>query len=113
MGGLHGGKSESYVKMCEELDKMTKEDMAKNVVAKFHDESYINKYMLDKNPLYIKPNYAMPVNWKIKGLDKNKAVILKKHHYKYGGHAYLRGETDKKITPLKYWLNKIFKLNLK
>lgn len=114
MGGLHGGRADLYIQMCEELDKYTKEDVKKGIIAQCHDESYINKYMLNKTPLVITPNYAMPQNWKADGLKaKNKAVIVKKHHYKYGGHAYLRGDTDKKITPLKYYLNKLFKLNLK
>jgi hypothetical protein len=112
MGGLYGGKTKEFVEMCEFLNGKIKEDLEKDVIA--HDESYANKFMLDKNPLIITPNYAMPQNWKIEGFKDNiKAVILKKHHYKYGGHAYLRGETDKKITPLKWWLNKVFGLNLK
>jgi hypothetical protein len=111
MGGLHGGKAAPYIKMCEELDAHTKADVEKGVIALCHDESYINKYMLDKSPLLIAPNYAMPQNWKVKGLKaKNKAVILKKHHWKYGGHAYLRGDTDVKITRGQYYLGKVLKL---
>ena len=113
MGGLHGGRVNEYIEMCEVLNKNTCEDFEKGIIAKFHDESHINHYFLDKNPLIVTPNYIMPQNWKIKGYRNNiKGILLKKHHYKYGGHAYLRGITDKKITPLKYWLNKLFKLNL-
>lgn len=113
MGGLHGGRVEEYTNMCKELDYNTRLDFSKGIIAKFHDESQINKYFLDKNPLIVTPNYIMPEHWKIKGYTKNiKGVLLKKHHYKYGGHDYLRGITDKKITPLKYWLNKLFNLKL-
>lgn len=113
MGGLHGGRVEEYIKMCKELDDNTRIDFANGIIAKFHDESQINKYFLNRNPLIIPPNYIMPQNWKIKGYRNNiKAVLLKKHHWKYGGHAYLRGLTDKKITPVKYWLNKLFNLKL-
>lgn len=112
MGGLYGGKTKEFLDMCRELNADIKDDMAKNIPA--HDESYANKYFLDKNPLIITPNYAMPDKWKIEGFKDNiKAIILKKNHYKYGGHAYLRGETDKKITPIKWWLNKVFGLHLK
>jgi len=111
MGGLYGGRTKEFVQMCYELNQVIKEDLSKGVAG--HDESYANKYMLNRNPLVITPNYAMPEKWKIKGFENNiKAIVLKKHHYKYGGHAYLRGETDKKITPVKWWLNKVFGLHL-
>lgn len=112
MSGLFGGKTKEFIQMCKELNAVIKIDMEKGIDS--HDESYVNKYFLNKNPLIITPNYAMPDKWKIEGFKNNiKAVILKKNHYKYGGHAYLRGETDKKITPVKWWLNKVFGLNLK
>ena len=111
MGGLYGGKVPEFLQMCRELNDGIKMDIERGVNG--HDESYANKYFLNKNPLVITPNYAMPQKWKIKGFENNiKAILLKKHHYKYGGHAYLRGETDKKITPLKWWLNKVFGLKL-
>lgn len=113
MAGLHGGKTKQYLEMCKELNEATKKDVEKGIIAICHDESYINKFMLNKNPLVIPSNYALPQNWKIKGLAAPIGVVLKKHHYKYGGHAYLRGETDKKITPIKWWLNKVFGLKLK
>lgn len=114
MGGVHGGRTREYLQMCAILDEKMKEDFEKGIIAVNNDESYVNKYLLDKNPLIMTPNYAMPAKRKIKGFENNiKGIITKKHHYRYGGHAYLRGETDKKITPLKYHLNKLFNLNLK
>jgi len=108
MAGLWGGKTPDVIKMCKELNEATKADVERGVIASHHDESYINKYMLNRNPLVIPCEYCMPDKWKIKGHEKVKGKLLKKHHYKWGGHAYLRGETDKKITPLKWWLNKVF-----
>jgi len=114
MGGFNGGRINDFIKMSKEISLMTKEDIENDAIPEFHDQSMINKYLLNKNILVMNPNYCYPSRWKIKPFcDDIKNEIIKKHHYKYGGHAYLRGETDKKITPLKYWLNKIFKLNLK
>lgn len=113
MGGLHGGCAREYFDMCSVCNSWVHEDFANGITPVWHDESYINKFFLDKNPLIIPSNYCLPQNWKIKGVGAAIGVILKKHHYKYGGHAYLRGETDKKITPIKYYLNKFFNLNLK
>ncbi len=112
MAGLHGGKCDKYIEMCEELNERTKEDVAKDLIASHHDESYLNRYFLYRKPLAINPRYAMPEKWKIKGCEGHKALILKKHHYKYGGHAYLRGETDKKVTRVKWLINKIFGTHL-
>ena len=113
MAGLIGGRTKEYFEMCEICDAWAKQDVTNGVIPVCHDESIFNKFFLDKNPLIISPEYCFPQNWKIKGVGKPIGVLLKKHHWKYGGHAYLRGETDKKITPLKYFLNKIFNLNLK
>ena len=113
MAGLVGGCSREYFEMCETCNSLAVQDLKNDIIPIWHDESIFNKFFLDKNPLIIPSNYCLPQNWKIKGVSKPVGVILKKHHWKYGGHAYLRGETDKKITTVKYFLNKIFKLNLK
>ena len=114
MGGLNGGKVKHFIEMSKEISKMTAEDIKNNQIPIHNDESLINKYFLNREILVLTPNYCFPAKWKIKPFCNDvKIEIVKKHHYKYGGHAYLRGETDKKITPLKYFLNKIFKLNLK
>ena len=94
--------------MCKEIENSIRKDFQNGIIAIWHDESHLNKYMLDKNPLIIPPQYAIPENWKYKGYTKNrKGLLLNKLHWKYGGHSYLRGITDKKITPLKYWISKI------
>lgn len=109
MGGVHGGRTQEYISMCEALEKSIRKDFNNGIIALWHDESHINKYFLDKNPYIIPPEYAYPENWKHKDVRKNaKALLLDKKHWKYGGHSYLRGITDKKITPLKYWINKLF-----
>lgn len=111
MGGVHGGRTKEYLQMCRALENNMKEDFANGVMAAWHDESHINKYLLDKNPLIIQPQYAIPENWKFKGYTKNiKGLLLDKKHWRYGGIDYLRGITDTKITPFKYWMIKIAKI---
>jgi hypothetical protein len=114
MGGFNGGRVKDFMTMSKEISKMTKEDIENDQIPQHHDQCMINKYLLNKDILVLNPNYCYPAKWKIKPFCNDiKIEIVKKHHYKYGGHAYLRGETDKKITPIKYVLNKLFKLNLK
>lgn len=108
MSGVHGGRKKEYLKMCQDIEDSIRKDFQNGIIAIWHDESHMNKYLVDKNPLIIPPEYAIPENWRIKGYTKNrKGLLLDKKHWKYGGHSYLRGITDKKITPLKYWISKI------
>lgn len=113
MSGVHGGRAKEYIAMCSELEENVRKDFANGIIAIWHDESHMNKYFLDKNPYIIPPEYAYPENWKHKDIKKKvKGLLLDKKHWKYGGHAYLRGITDRKITPLKYWINKLFNTKL-
>ncbi len=112
MGGVHGGRKREYLNMCQELENSIRRDFKNGIIAIWHDESHINKYMLDKNPLIIPPEYAIPENWRYKGyINNRKGLLLDKKHWKYGGHSYLRGITDKKITPVKYWISKLMNIN--
>lgn len=45
MGGLNGGRSKEYLQMAKTLADSIREDYAKGIIAKFHDESHINAYL--------------------------------------------------------------------
>lgn len=69
--------------------------MENGVTAKWHDESHLNKYILNKNPLVLDPIYMWPTEFKYslehkKNKKEAKAILRNKNDY--GGHAYLRGE---------------------
>jgi histo-blood group ABO system transferase len=64
--------------MCSTLKHRAEEDLRKNYIALWHDESYMNRYMVENPPtLVLPPTYAQPENWpsfgetKIMHLDKN------------------------------------------
>lgn len=104
MGGFNGGTSGAYLKLIKDLDFASKQDLEKGVIARWHDESHLNKYMLDKNPLILTPEYGfpegMPFNQQnlIEFKNRVKMMIIDKSKPKYGGHDWLRGLTEKKIT---------------
>lgn len=57
-----GGRTGSFLKLCDQLSSNIQDDEDRNVLAKWHDESHLNKYFLehweDVNVLH--PQYAFP-----------------------------------------------------
>jgi hypothetical protein len=85
-GCLNGGKSDVFLDMTEKLAGMIDEDLSNDIIPVWWDESALNWYYKDKNPLAVSPSYAYPEGWnlpfekKIIQLDKNK----------FGGYNFLR-----------------------
>lgn len=64
MGSLNGGKAAAYLKMIHNLKAATQKDLNNNIIAKWHDESQLNKYMLNReNVKVLSPAYASPEEW--------------------------------------------------
>lgn len=108
--GLLGGLIPQFLEMCNACEKMTDIDLSNNIIPTVHDESIFNKYILNHKYKEISNNYIFPPDgkpfWKffpVKIIQRDKCKL------KYGGHAYLRGETDKKITVLSYIIDRIIK----
>ena len=47
--GFFGGPSDKIYQMCEEIQKMINIDLNNNIIAKWHDETYFNKWLYIKN----------------------------------------------------------------
>ncbi len=107
MGGFNGGISSAFLKLCEDINQKIKADLKKGIIALWHDESQLNKYVLDKNPLILTPDYAIPelISFNQETLlalkPKMKMIICDKSMAKYGGPDWLRGVSDKKVNYLK------------
>ncbi len=100
-GGLNGGRAAEYLEMVETLKQWVDEDIQKGVIAKWNDESYLNKYFLDKNPLIIQRNYMFPQEWSMKDCPgKLMAMLRDKANPFYGGTKWLRSESDRKVNPV-------------
>ena len=95
--------------MLDVCEKMMDEDLKNNFIPKFHDESVFNKYVLDHPHKILSNNYIHPTHGKpfLRLNPKVKIIQCDKAKFKYGGHAYLRGETPDKITLGDYIKEKI------
>ena len=93
-GAFVGGKTQPFLDMCRELDKMTEEDIKRGIIAIWHDESFLNMYVtrydnfqiLGRQYLYYE-EYAFPYRPVIMLRDKNKGGSVNK----------VRGIREKKI----------------
>lgn len=87
MGGFNGGIASEYLKLIEHLNASVLEDFEKGIIAKWHDESHLNKYLLDFEHIKVlDPSYGYPEDWDLPFVPK--MVILNKE--KIGGHEWFR-----------------------
>lgn len=95
-GGFNGGRAKDYLSMCRELADAVRQDLDNGVVAVWHDESHLNKYVIGRHPLVLSPEYLFPetLNFNQKNLmavkPKVKMIVKDKSLSKNGGHAWLR-----------------------
>lgn len=49
-GGFFGGDSKSFIEMAEKISKNIDLDLDNGIIARWHDESHLNKYFMDNRP---------------------------------------------------------------
>ena len=60
-GGFYGGKRDEFFTLNSTLIAQIEEDLSKNYVALWHDESHLNRYFIDNKPTKIlSPSYCYP-----------------------------------------------------
>ena len=55
-----GGKSDNFLKMAKTISKRVSADEKNNIIAKWHDESHLNKYFNENPPTALSPSYMFP-----------------------------------------------------
>ena len=89
-GCFIGGRSNEFLNMSEYLDSLIDEDLSNDIIPVWWDESALNWYYKDKNPLIIDRHYAYPENHVYPNVFLEKTKILKRDKSKFGGHGFLR-----------------------
>ena len=78
MGSLNGGKTEDYLALAETCSRHIHEDWEKGIVACYHDESHLNRYLREHRCKPLSPAYAyiegkeLPFEPRILLLDKTR-----------------------------------------
>lgn len=62
-----GGYSKLVLEVCKELGSWAEKDQSKNIIPKWYDESYLNKYISKNTPRYLTDDYAC-ISHKVHGL---------------------------------------------
>ena len=82
-GGFNGGKTECFLKMAEVIADRVNQDLEKDVIALWHDESQMNRYLIDNPPtLSLTPTYCFAEEQmgNPKYPYEPKIIALKKNH---------------------------------
>lgn len=66
MGGLNGGKTSAYMDMVHKLKENVDEDTKNGVVAVCHDESHLNRFIIERDDVKVLPPcYGYPEGWNL------------------------------------------------
>ncbi len=60
-GGFNGGRAEEFLKMAEVISRNVNKDLQNGIIAEWHDESHLNRYLIDNKPdKILTPDYCFP-----------------------------------------------------
>lgn len=78
-GGFNGGSVVRYLNMAQSINKNILEDYSKGIIAIWHDESHLNRFLIDNPPTKILDrSYCFPEEWL--SFSKARLVALNKNH---------------------------------
>jgi len=103
--GILGGRREAALEMFKICEKMADEDLNNGIIPVVHDESIFNKYVLNRTPKILSNYYIFPERNKLwaRFIPEVKIIQRDKSKLKYGGHAWLRGETNRRNSLFDYF----------
>lgn len=63
MGGIIGGRTSEFIEMTKTLASNIRDDYERGIIARFHDESHVNRYFRDHKCKILPPEFSMPEEW--------------------------------------------------
>ena len=86
-GGFNGGTPAAFLTLAETLATAIARDRAAGITARWHDESHLNRYLVDHPPtVSLSPSYCYPEEWHESGPPAGdeplvpRIVALRKQH---------------------------------
>lgn len=81
-GGFNGGSTKRFLEMSEVIADRVNKDLENNVIALWHDESHMNRYLIDNPPsLSLTPSYCFAEEFYNADYPyEPKIIALKKNH---------------------------------
>lgn len=96
-GGFNGGYAGAYLQMIHTLSRNIQSDLEEGIIARWHDESHLNRYILE-NPYHILPvSYCHP---QYESFAEGEVVRIREKIC-YGGAALLRKESAPLLTRIR------------
>lgn len=78
-GGFYGGRTPEILQMSKWIRQRIETDLSKKIIARWHDESYVNRYLSNYNPRILNETYAfVEENMKYR---PHKNIVLDKKKY--------------------------------
>ncbi|MBL0355780.1 MAG: glycosyl transferase family 6 [Chitinophagaceae bacterium] len=59
-GGLNGGTAKNYLSLINTCNDYTEQDLQNNIIALWHDESYLNRYIIGRKVKVLHPGFLYP-----------------------------------------------------
>lgn len=80
-GGFNGGSSIEYLKMANHISNNIEIDYSNGIIAIWHDESHLNRYLIDNPPTKIlDPSYCCTENWYDCPFGRKLLALIKNHN---------------------------------
>lgn len=106
-GCLNGGTAGAYMQLVETLMHNTQADLDKGIIAVWHDESHLNRYMAGRHPKVLTPAYAYPEGWEL----PFEPAISMRDKSRFGGHGFMRQTTpEPEKSPLQRVVRRLKRL---
>lgn len=86
-GCFNGGRTKEFLEMSETLSKNVDEDLKKNLIPVWHDESYLNWFYSKKNPLLMSYNYIYPEGMQLPNMNP---IMYQRDKWRYMDKENLR-----------------------
>jgi histo-blood group ABO system transferase len=79
---LYGGSKKELLSLVKHARKCVDADLEKKFISRWHDQSYLNRYLIDHPPTRIlNPSYCYPDDWQ---MDFHNKVVVSRTSKKAG-----------------------------